>query len=61
MFENYHINNISIDFQSDLIIYPLMMDTQSLATKLWLGTITLGSDVNLKAAFYKNKHTQMKN
>jgi len=50
-FENYQIRNNSIDFQADLIVYPMLMDTKSQSTKLWLGNISLGGDAALKTAF----------
>jgi len=58
------VTNNSIDFQADLIAYPVMLDTYSFSIPVPTGEVDLninGVDADLEQALLMNKRFEMKN
>ena len=57
------MTNNSIDFQADLIAYPILMDTYSVSIPIPTGEVDLdlANDADMETAFLMNKRFEMKN
>jgi len=57
------VTNNSIDFQADLIAYPILMDTYSVSIPIPTGEVdlALANDADMDIAFLMNKRFEMKN
>jgi hypothetical protein len=56
------VTNNSIDFQADLIAYPILMDTYSVSIPMPTGEVdlALANDADMDIAFLMNKRFEMK-